>query len=107
MATKADLIESLRSDLDTAAGNMATAVETFRTHYVNAHGLDIAILQLGGQEVGQRMDQDKLHTINTPAHASYREAGTLLFDGLAEQPNIEAAADAIIAGLKISNPEAF
>lgn len=107
MATKSDLIETLQTSLDGYATTMASEIESFRGSYVQAHAADLAILQLGGQELGQRMDQDKLHTINTAAHASYRTAGAILFDGLALQPQIEQAADAIIAGLKISNPEAF
>lgn len=107
MATKADLIETLQTTLDGYAATMAYEIESFRAAYIQAHAADIAILQLGGQEVGQRIDQDKLNTINTPAHASYREAETLLFDGLALQPDIMQAADTIISGLKDAHPEAF
>ena len=107
MATKESLIETLQSNLDTQAGNMATAIETFRTAYIAAHAADLAILKLGGQERGQRMDQDRLHTVDTPAHVSYREAETLLFDGLALQPTIKAEADSIISTLQSEHPEAF
>lgn len=107
MTTKAELINTLQADLDTAAGEMAEAIEIFKTAYITAHANDIAALKLGGAELGQRIDQDKLNTINTPAHDSYREAETLLFDGQALQPDIYAEADSIIAGLKASNPEAF
>ena len=107
MATKADLIESLQTTLDGYATTMASEIESFRTAYIAAHAHDLAILQLGGVEVGQRMSDDKLLTIKTAAHDAYNQAGTLLFDGLALQPDIMQAADAIIAGLKVSNPEAF
>ena len=107
MTTKAELINTLQSDLDTAAGEMAEAIEIFKAAYIAAHSNDIAALKLGGASLGQRLDQDKMATINTPAHDSYRGADIPLFDGQALQPDIYSAADTIIAGLQAAHPEAF
>ena len=107
MTTKAELINTLQADLDTAAGAMAEAIEIFKTAYITAHASDIAVLKLGGASLGQRLDHDKLATINTSAHDSYRGADVPLFDGQALQPDIYSAADTIIAGLQAAHPEAF
>lgn len=107
MATKADLITSLQSRLDTAAGDMVAAAESFRSAYVAAHGCDLAIHRLGGPTAGQRLDGDKLHTLDTPAHASYRNAECHLFDGARLQPDIEQHATSIIDGLRAAHSEAF
>jgi len=107
MTTKAELINTIQSDLDTAAGAMAEAIEIFRAAYISALASDIAVLKLGGASLGQRLDQDKLATINTSAHDSYRGADIPLFDGQALQPEVYAAADAIIAGFRAAHPEAF
>lgn len=105
MATKATLAAALASDLDAAAATMASAVSTFTAAYVAAHAADIARGRLGFSELGQSMTEDRLNTINTAAHTMH--GTTPLFDGRALEPQILAAADAIVAGLKISNPEAF
>ena len=105
--TKTELAAALLPALETAAGSMATAVEAFRGAYIDAHAFDLARSQLGAGQLGQRLDGDKLHTMACTAHASYREAGQMLFDGQALQPEIELAADAILAGLKAAHPEAI
>lgn len=105
MATKSTLAAALASDLDTAAATMATAISTFTAAYVAAHAADIARGRLGFSELGQSMAEDRLNTLNTAAHTMHGISP--LFDGRALEPQILAAADAIIAGLQRSNPEAF
>jgi len=107
MTTKSELIELVSTDRDTAAADMATAAEAFRTAYRIAHANDFVARIIGGQEVGQNIDKDHLNTMNTPAHASYRDAHVPLFDGRAEQPDIEAAAATIMADLQTQYPEVF
>ena len=107
MATKSELAAALLPALETAAGSMASATKLFRSAYLDARAFDLARSRLGAGELGQRLDGDKLATMACTAHASYREADKPLFDGQALQPEIEAAAQVILDGLKISNPEAF
>lgn len=107
MTTKSDLIDLVSADLDSASADMVAAIEIFRTAYRTAHANDLVRLKLGGQELGQRMDMDKLLTIKTTAQKALNDAGVALFDGVIEQPAVEAEAAAILSALEAEYPEAF
>lgn len=103
--TRSELAAELLPALNTAAGSMATAIQAFRGAYIDARAFDLARSRLGAGELGQRLDQDRINTIACSAHQMHGTA--LLFDGAALAPEIEAAAQTILNGLKAKYPEAF
>jgi hypothetical protein len=107
MATKPEVIEILKAELDQAAADMVAAVATFRAAWRTAHTADLAIARLGGGEVGEIMEHDQLASMRTPAHSSLLTAQVKLFDGSVESGVVDLMASAKLVELRGTYPEAF
>lgn len=107
MTTKIEIIETLKAELDQAAGDMLTAIDAFKVAWRAAHTADLTIGRLGGGEVGEVMSRDQLATMRTPAHASLMTAQVKLFDGCRESGIVDQMATAKLVDLRAAHPEAF